>query len=393
MPISNWINRSVLAKVVIPLIVLIVLIGVVVGSRTPNGGRNSEQSALDMLGASGVFPKNDSLNVDALTSLLESGRMKMVSFQADLTIPPVALHAYQRTEQILTAKMSECGLSWPVIAALGKVISNHGDGAFDADGRTLGPILGPPLDGSMGVPLIRDTDGGRLDGDTTWDRAAGPMQIIPPVWHRLGADSDGDGIADPHSIFDASLAAGRYLCQRGVNLREPAQLAEAVFHYQRSNLFVRVVLIWSSAYGETHNQQLLPVAAPLRQLPPAESVTLPSEAPPPPARLPAGPVRAPVSNLPRSDAPPGSIISPTQGSPWPNPGATATTTPEPPPGSTTNPTTSDPPPTTVVPSTTIPDPPPTTVVPPTTTPDPPSTTSDPPTAPPTPTTTTETISQ
>jgi hypothetical protein len=377
MPISNWIKRSIPARVAIPLIVLIVLlmlIGVVVGSRTPDTGRDSEQSALDLLGASGVFPQTESLNVKALTSLLETEHTKTVSLLVDPSIPPVALYAYQRTELVLTAKMPECGLSWPVVAALGKVISGHGDGAFDSAGRTLGPILGPTLDGSVGVPRIRDTDGGRLEGDTTWDRAAGPMQIIPPVWHRFGADSDGDGTADPHNIFDASLAAGRYLCQGGVNLREPAQLAAALFQYQRSELFVRMVLIWSAAYGENGNQQPLAAAPPMRQLPPADSVTLPLEAPPPPARLPAGPVRPPTSNLPPpgSDVPPGTIPNPIDV--WPP------TTPGPTTEPTLDPTTAPPDSTTPPPDSTTP-PPDSTTAPP-----------DPTTAPPDPTTT-ETTSQ
>ena len=56
----------------------------------------------------------------------------------------------------------------------------------DRKGRTLNPILGPVLNGVGDVAAIPDTDGGRWDGDTTWDRAVGPMQFIPSSW-RSGA--------------------------------------------------------------------------------------------------------------------------------------------------------------------------------------------------------------
>ncbi|WP_447407116.1 lytic murein transglycosylase, partial [Clostridium perfringens] len=72
-------------------------------------------------------------------------------------------------------------------------------------------IRGPALDGD-GVAAIADTDGGRWDGDTLWDRAVGPMQFIPDTWSRWGADGNGDGAADPNQIDDAALATARYLC-------------------------------------------------------------------------------------------------------------------------------------------------------------------------------------
>ncbi|CAN5749179.1 hypothetical protein BH23ACT2_BH23ACT2_00110 [soil metagenome] len=34
----------------------------------------------------------------------------------------------------------------------------------------------------MIIPAIAETDGGLLDGDTTWDRAVGPRQFIPGTW-------------------------------------------------------------------------------------------------------------------------------------------------------------------------------------------------------------------
>jgi len=134
------------------------------------------------------------------------------------------------------------------VAGLGKVISDHG-GGLDPAGTTEGPIFGPRLDGRPGLAEIIDTDNGRLDGDTGYDRAVGPMQIIPLGWSGVGADSDGDGKASPRSIYDSALAAGRYLCDDEAELDGAPAQAQALFRYQRSESFVRAALGWSRAYA------------------------------------------------------------------------------------------------------------------------------------------------
>ncbi len=55
------------------------------------------------------------------------------------------------------------------------------------------PVRGPALSGGA-FSAIRDTDGGRYDGDPVWDRAVGPMQFIPGTWRIWGADGNGDGV-------------------------------------------------------------------------------------------------------------------------------------------------------------------------------------------------------
>ena len=49
---------------------------------------------------------------------------------------------------------------------------------LDPNGDESKPILGIALDGSTGVALVADSDGGKYDGDPTLDRAVGPMQFI-----------------------------------------------------------------------------------------------------------------------------------------------------------------------------------------------------------------------
>lgn len=166
-----------------------------------------------------------------------------------LGIPGVVLGAYQSAEQTLAVSRPSCHLSWSVMAGIGRIESGHArDGRVDAAGNTLGPILGPPLDGSPGVAAIADTDRGMLDKDTVWDRAVGPMQFIPTSWRSHDIDGNGDGVGSPHNLYDATLAAGSYLCADGADLADPAQLQAAVFRYNHSAAYVNVVLRWAQAY-------------------------------------------------------------------------------------------------------------------------------------------------
>ncbi|MGH3773169.1 MAG: lytic transglycosylase domain-containing protein [Pseudonocardiaceae bacterium] len=135
-----------------------------------------------------------------------------------------------------------CHLPWAVLAGIGEVESGHASGGrVDAAGTTLGPILGPQLDGSLGTAAIPDTDHGVLDGDPVWDRAVGPMQFIPSSWR-------GWGVGSPDNIYDSTLAAGRYLCAGGADLSDPAQLHAAVLRYNHSAAYVDIVLRWAHTY-------------------------------------------------------------------------------------------------------------------------------------------------
>ena len=112
-------------------------------------------------------------------------------------------------------------------------------------------ILGPRLDGSVaGTAVIRDTDGGALDLDPTYDRAVGPMQFLPGTWRLFASDGNADGRSDPHNVYDAALAAGRYLCASGGDLRTPTGLATAVLSYNYSTTYLSAVLAWGLAYRD-----------------------------------------------------------------------------------------------------------------------------------------------
>lgn len=151
-------------------------------------------------------------------------------------IPERALVAYAGAALRLAVTHPGCGIGWNTIAAIGLVESEHGTltGArIGPDGVASPTILGIPLNGA-GVDAIRDTDGGRLDGDTTWDRAVGPMQFIPSSWALLGQDGNGDGVKDVNQIDDAALAAGQHLCEVGGDLTQPAGWITAVNAYNAS---------------------------------------------------------------------------------------------------------------------------------------------------------------
>lgn len=164
-------------------------------------------------------------------------------------IPQTVFEAYRWATEATEHTDPSCRLSWPILAGIGKVESGHAwVGALDADGSTSHPILGPVLDGSDGTLALPDTDNGRLDGHHGWDRAVGPMQFIPSTWRTWGVDANGDGRADPANVYDATLAAARYLCAGGRDLSTSQGLRSAILSYNHSRPYLNIVLSWISAY-------------------------------------------------------------------------------------------------------------------------------------------------
>src|SRR3954471_8219558 len=103
----------------------------------------------------------------------------------DEMVPARALEAYQRAATVIGRADPSCHLAWPLLAAIGRVESDHGRSGgseLALDGTARPPILGPPLDGRQGTARVIDTDHGTMDGDAGVDRAVGPMQFIPSTW-------------------------------------------------------------------------------------------------------------------------------------------------------------------------------------------------------------------
>ncbi|WP_236724208.1 lytic transglycosylase domain-containing protein, partial [Mycobacterium avium] len=124
--------------------------------------------------------------------------------------------------------------------------SGHaGGGAVDARGTAITPIYGPSLDGTLpgNEVIIQSAAGNRV----TYARAMGPMQFLPGTWARYASDGKGDGVADPQNLFDSTLAAARYLCSGGLNLRDQSQVLTAILRYNNSMPYAQNVLGWAAA--------------------------------------------------------------------------------------------------------------------------------------------------
>lgn len=160
-----------------------------------------------------------------------------------LNVDPQAIRAYGNAELIAAQSWPECNLHWNTLAGIGWVETRHGTytgkrfdaGRLNDEGFADPPIIGVPLDGSPGFAEVKDTDGGRLDGDKEYDRAIGPMQFLPESWEHYGRDANGDGKADPQQIDDAALAAATVLCSGGRDLSTEEDWRSAILGYNHSN--------------------------------------------------------------------------------------------------------------------------------------------------------------
>jgi hypothetical protein len=258
-----------------------------------------------------------------------------VSGLAESGIPSTALSAYKNAAARETARKPACGITWPLLAGIGRVESNHGRFAgavLHADGVSTPHIIGIPLNGH-GTALIRDTDGGRLDGDTVYDRAVGPMQFIPSTWANWGVDANGDGLTDPFNIFDAAAAAADYLCAAGRDLRTSAGQVHAILSYNYSYDYVSMVMGLERVYaGQTgvHVPVLPAGPAEPRQGPPKHRPPLPPVDPGRPGGVsqPTNP-RIPVKQVSSTPAAPASSTAPSSSKPSSKPTHSSSSPPPP----------------------------------------------------------------
>jgi murein DD-endopeptidase MepM/ murein hydrolase activator NlpD len=129
-------------------------------------------------------------------------------------IPAGLVAVYQSAAQA-------CGMSWEVLAAVGKVESDHG--------RSTAP----------GVP----------SGTVNSAGARGPMQFLDPTWRAFGVDADRDGQADAYDPVDAIWGAANYLCANGAG--NSNTLRDALYAYNHSDAYVDKVLLVANDYRTT----------------------------------------------------------------------------------------------------------------------------------------------
>ncbi|TDC77435.1 bifunctional lytic transglycosylase/C40 family peptidase, partial [Actinomadura sp. 7K507] len=128
-------------------------------------------------------------------------------------IPPAYLRWY------LDAAQTCPGLPWNVLAAIGKIESDHG--------RSTMP----------GVAYGENHAG-----------AGGPMQFLAPTWAAYGADGDHDGHKDRYNPADAIHGAANYLCANNAG-KGGKHLRRAIWHYNHADSYVRKVLDQAARYA------------------------------------------------------------------------------------------------------------------------------------------------
>ena len=133
-------------------------------------------------------------------------------------IPPQLVGVYH------SAARTCPGLTWTVLAAIGRIESDHGRSS------------------ALGV-----------DHGTNAAGAGGPMQFLASTWQQFGVDGNHDGRADRYDVTDAIYGAARYLCAKGGG--RPSTLHAAIYAYNHSASYVAAVLRQAASYAAAYDAQ------------------------------------------------------------------------------------------------------------------------------------------
>ncbi len=129
----------------------------------------------------------------------------------DIVARPVKQISKKRYRKLYrqSAKKYGFGEDWYILAAVGKVESDHGEN------------MGPSSAGAMG-----------------------PMQFMPSTWESSGVDGNGDGTANVMDPEDAIPAAAKYLKTGGA----PKDWYAALYSYNHADWYVKKVLGVAEGY-------------------------------------------------------------------------------------------------------------------------------------------------
>ena len=123
-------------------------------------------------------------------------------------VEPISKKQYRKLYR-QSAKKYGFGRDWYILAAVGKVETNHGEN------------MGPSSAGAMG-----------------------PMQFMPSTWESSGVDGNGDGVANVMDPEDAIPAAAKYLKTGGA----PKDWYAALYSYNHADWYVKKVLGVAEGY-------------------------------------------------------------------------------------------------------------------------------------------------
>lgn len=146
-----------------------------------------------------------------LVPVIVSGGATASAPAAGGDIPPTLLPLYARAA-------GTCGMRWEVLAAVGKVETDHGRSSLPG-----------------------------VHHGTNHAGAAGPMQFLASTWAAYGRDGDGDGNRDIYSPADAIAGAAAYLCANGA--ADPERVRNALWHYNHDWAYVDKVLEVAATYA------------------------------------------------------------------------------------------------------------------------------------------------
>lgn len=168
-------------------------------------------SQLQAAETAGAFTRPPASDIGGGDAEMQERELQIAS--EDIVARPVGPIPYERYVQIYKASAKRYGFAddWYVLAAVGKVESNHGQN------------MGPSGAGAMG-----------------------PMQFLPSTWREYGVDGNGDGEANIMDPEDAIPSAASYLKYGGA----PKDWYKALYTYNRAGWYVREVLRIAEAYRQ-----------------------------------------------------------------------------------------------------------------------------------------------
>lgn len=237
-----------LAVIVIGILVVVLLVPR--GVPGPDGEPTTTEESVSFPDAAPPAPLDVAPHAPGYAGLINQAWAEQIT--ATTGIPYTAVLAYAGAVMAAEVNFPGCTLSWNTLAGIGLVESDHGrhDGAsIDEAGNVAPPIFGVPLTGGA-VENIPDTDGGEIDGTAEFDRAVGPMQIIPSTWTSWTIDANGDGMQDPHNIYDATLAAADYLCFHNPDWTTPEDWRAGISWYNSATGYATNVASAAQLYAE-----------------------------------------------------------------------------------------------------------------------------------------------